>query len=276
MKRKAQFVGGQAFWDSFTAFRVANLRGRYGGGKTSLAFIIAARLLAEKRVQRVISNIPCRFAVNEPRNQAVDLVYNDEQQQNNISDIRGIPVPLQDAAIVLDESWMYIESRQDVLDYAAFVRKFEHFLILPSVMPVHTRLSFFTVQRVFNGYTVGLPIWFYKWGIRDKDVKENGYFGILRPTAVFNYYPTKFVAGDDGGISDAVAITSKMAGFKGTRRVQRAAKQQQRAVSVSFEDTLHEVSEGLEDAYETIATDVSSLLDDFKNQTKKASLTLRK
>ena len=108
-----------------------------------------------------------------------------------------------------------------MLDYAGFVRKFEHFLLLPSVFPVHNRLSFFTVQRVFNGYTIGLPCWFYRWGIRDKSVKEFGYFGLWHPKAVFGHYPTKFVAGSDGGISDALSETSKKAGYVGTRSQQR-------------------------------------------------------
>jgi len=214
---KAQFLGGQTFWETLKAFRVCWYRGRYGGGKTSLAVLCAARLLAEGTVENVVSNIPLSFSVPPPE-------------------------PFKDTAILLDESWIYLESRRDVVDYAGFVRKFNHYLLLPSVFPIHSRLSFFYVQRVFNAYSIGLPLWFFEWGIRDKVVKERGWFAILHPNSCFNHFPTNFVAGDDGGISDALVRTSKGAGFKGTRITQR-----EQASAVVDLGGFGEVSEELED-----------------------------
>ena len=205
---KAQFIGGEMFWGMLKNFRVLWLSGRYGGGKTSLAFLCAARLRAEGLAQGVVANIPCSFA----------------------NDVSSLSLP---SAIVLDESWIYIESRKDVYDYAAFVRKFKHYLLLPSVFPVHARLSSFSVQRVFNGYVVGFPVWWYRWNLRSKDVKEMGSFGVWNPKSIFGHYPTDFVAGDDGGISDELAKISKLAGFKGTRREQ---KERDYKDSITIED----------------------------------------
>lgn len=224
---KAQFIGGSIFWETFCAFRVCWFRGRFGGGKTLLSVLMAARLLAENRVQSVVSNIPLTFASSPT-------------------------VPLKSSAIILDESWIFIETRKDVMDYAAFVRKFNHYLLLPSVFPVHNRLSFFYVQRVFNGYTVGVPCWFYRWGLRDKDVKEYGYFGLWNPKAAYFHYPTEAVGGDDGGISDALAATAKMAGFKGTRTQQQRTSA---AVSIDLEGM------GPSDMEETL-DDFSHTMDD--------------
>lgn len=259
---KAQFLGGQVFWDMVTAFRVLKIEGRYGAGKTSLAFIVAARLFAEGRVKRTISNIPCTFA------------------QNTVPDGNGsyvvdggiIPVPLFEAAIVLDEAWIYIEDRRDVLDYAGFVRHYEHFLILPSVMDIHPRLSFFTAQRVFNGYTVGLPIWFYRWDIRQKRVREMGYFAIQNPTAIFGHYAKKFTAGSDGGISDAVDKTSKGQGFQGTRSRQRQAK----TAEVSFSTMEDNPVADIENAFDEASQDMQYVLEDIQRATKKASIVLRR
>lgn len=189
-------------------FRVVWVTGRYGAGKTSLAFLCGAKLLAEGYAENVISNIPCSFG-------------------------SGVDVLSRPSAIILDESWIYIEGRQDVYDYAGFVRKFNHYLLLPSVFPVHARLSYFSVQRVFNAYTLGIPAWWYRWNLRSKDVKEQGYFGIFNPKAIFGHYPTDFVAGDDGGISSELATISKQAGYKGTRREQ---KHKERMVTVSIDD----------------------------------------
>lgn len=196
MSKKAQFVGGNVFWDTFCAFRVAWIRGRYGAGKTSLAVMMANRLLAEGRVEVVVGNIP-------------------------MTTKSEVSVPLPSAAILLDEAWLYIEGRKDVSDYGGFVRKFEHYLLLPSVFPVHARFSYFFVQRVFNGYTLGLPLWFYRWGLRQADIREYGYFAIMHPTAVFGHYPTKYVPGTDGGVGDAISATAKQAGYIGTRKEQK-------------------------------------------------------
>ena len=220
-KRKANFVGGQLFWDMFLAYRVAWIMGRYGAGKTSLAVLMSARLLAEKRVKRIVSNIPIDFAEIIPPGQSL--------------------VPLFDSGILLDEAWIHVESRQAVFDYAAFIRKFNHFLLLPSVFPIHPRLSYFFVQRVYNAYTIGFPFWFYKWNISNKGIKEHGYFAISNPTAIFGHYPSDFVPGDDGGISESVTKTAISQGFKGTK------KQQSKTKSNASDDTPEELFETMED-----------------------------
>lgn len=212
----ARLIGGSLFWQTFLGFRVCWLRGRYGGGKTALAVVMLAKLLAERHVEKVVSNIPMTFSLPPS-------------------------MPLLNAGILLDEAWIYLEGRRDVYDYAAFVRKFNHYLLLPSVFPVHNRLSFFFVQRVFNAYTLGLPFWVYEWGIRDKVVKEKGYFVLWRPSSVFGHYRTDFVPGDDGGISDAIVSTAKYHGFAGVRSEYR------REVPVSFGSGADDFVEGLDD-----------------------------
>lgn len=238
----ASMIGGALFWQTFTAFRLCWLRGRFGGGKTALAVIMLARLLAEGRVSSVVSNIPLSFS--------------------------SVPVsPLRDAGILLDESWIYLESRRDVVDYAGFVRKFNHYLLLPSVFPIHNRLSFFYCQRIFNGYTIGLPFWAYEWGIRDKVVKEKGVFLLWRPSAVFGHYPTEYVAGDDGGISDVVTQTAKYAGYVGTRR------QQVSEVSVSFTGgSLGDMEEALDEA----SSSFDYAVQDIEEQARKIKQALRR
>ncbi len=249
-QKKAQFVGSSTFWGMLTNFRVLLLEGRYGGGKTSSAFLMAARLKAEGYVDRVVSNIPCSFT--DPVETLADR-----------------------SALVIDESWIYIEGRKDALDYAGFVRKFEHYLLLPSVFDINARLSAFSCWRIFNAYSLGLPLWFYRWNLR-KRVKENGIFAILHPQAIFGHYPTKFVAGTDGGISDQLAKISKNAGFVGTRREQ---KRQMVEVSINDseatgfdDDNLSELAEQIEDASRRVdlgVEDLEALAKDFKRSVKR-------
>lgn len=198
MPGKLSFIGGGEFWSMFTAYRIVWINGRFGGGKTSLAAILAFRLLAEGYVDHVWSNVPMTIATPPGR-------------------------PYDHVGIVLDEPWLYLETRRDVADYAGFVRKFEHYLILPGVFPVHARLCFFRVARIWNGYTMGLPLWLYSWSLRMADIRERGRFGIWNPKAIFGHYPTRYVPGTDGGISDVIMAAAKEAGYQGTRAEQRAA-----------------------------------------------------
>lgn len=245
---KAYFLFGQTFWETFCAFRACWLRGRYGGGKTLLAVAMAARLLAEEKVNKVVSNIPLSFSVPPPENN------------------------LKDAAILLDESWIYINTRQDSLDYAAFVRKFNTYLLFPSVFPIHNRLSFFFVQRVFNAYSVGLPFWVYEYGIRDKVVKEKGLFALVNPTALFGHYPTLFVAGDDNGISKALKETSKNEGYKGTR-------QQQAIYNPFLGDEVRRgvgVVDDIEETLDDFTYSLDSSVSDMEEQARKIIRSIRK
>lgn len=224
---RLSFLGHSTFWGMLTNFRVVWIRGRYGGGKTALAMMLGAKLLADGYCERVVSNIKCSFG----------------------SPASELHKP---SAIILDEAWMYVETRQDVHEYAGFVRHLSHYLLLPSVFSVHSRLSMFTVQRVFNAYSLGLPLWLYRWNLRDKDVKENGYFGVWRPSVIFNHYPARNVAGDDAGISDEISKLLALKGFKGTRRQQR-----QSSVSVSIFDKVggdENVSKVVDELQDVIST----------------------
>ena len=201
------FLGANEFLEILSAFRVCKISGRYGGGKTALAVMLASWLLASGKVNTIVSNVPTVF--NSP-----------------------VVTPLYNAAIILDESWQYLESRQDVLSYAAFLRKFNHFLILPTVFPIHRRLDFLDVQRVFNAYSVGFPLWVYRWALSMGKVREVGYFSVWKPTAVFGLFDTEYVPGDDGGISDALVGTSEKRGFKKRSKYAEIADLQGEAKSI--------------------------------------------
>ena len=103
-----KFIMAEDFFSMLVFFRVLYLEGRPGAGKTYLSVLLSAYLLSGGYVKRVVSNVPISWG-----EKAI--------------------APLTDACIILDESWMYINSRSDVMDYAGFVRKFNHYLLLPSV-----------------------------------------------------------------------------------------------------------------------------------------------
>jgi hypothetical protein len=242
---KIFFMSGGEFWAMVLAYRILWLHGRFGGGKTSLAAILAARLMAEGYTDKTWSNIPMTFATTPAP-------------------------PYNHVGIVLDEAWLYLETRNDVKDYAAFVRKFEHFLFLPGIFPVHARLSFFRVCRVFNGYTLGFPFWWYTWHIKSGDVKESGHFGIWNPKSIFGHYPTGFVPGTDGGIGDEIVKGAKAAGYVGSRSEQKREKLLSSFEGDSFfnsavsESSLDEITASLDDSTFSVSESVDSIQEAIK------------
>lgn len=180
---KTQFLLGQAFLDTFVFTQTVYIGGRPGGGKTHLAYVLGCWLLVNNYVDGVISNIPMNIR-------------------------KPVKVPVFRQAIILDESWIYLSDRGSVFRYAGFVRKDEDYLILPAVYPVHRLLMRFTVERVFNAFSIGLPAWVYGWRLDRLSVKEKGHFIVYHPELCFGCFDTKAKPRTDGGIVKAIAETS--------------------------------------------------------------------
>jgi len=178
-----RFTLAGSFLDILVFTQVVYIGGRPGGGKTALGYMLAAWLLSNRMVDRVVSNIP--MWISSP-----------------------VTVPLQRTAIILDESWIYLSDRASVFAYAGFVRKDEDYLILPAVYPVHRLLMRFTVERVLNLYAFGFPAWVYKWRLDRLNVKEAGHFAVVNPHHAFGQYDTKAKPKNDGGIVKAIKQTS--------------------------------------------------------------------
>jgi hypothetical protein len=177
------FLFADAFLRMVANYRVVWLSGRFGGGKTSLAVWIAAWLVRNHYAERLVSNIPITGRVDPP------------------------PVPINNTVILLDESWMYVDSWNDVKAYAAFLRKANLYLLLPSVWAPHSRLRILECHRVFNGVVIGLPFWVYRWSLGMASISEKGYFMLWRPERVFGLYDTEYIPRDDGGIVAAISAS---------------------------------------------------------------------
>lgn len=180
---KVQFLFAQSFLDTFVFTQTVYIGGRPGGGKTHLAYVLGCWLLANGYVDGVISNIPMN--IKSP-----------------------VKVPVFRQAIILDESWIYLSDRASVFRYAGFVRKDEDYLILPAVYPVHRLLMRFTVERVFNCFSVGIPAWLYQWRLDRLSIKEKGSFFVYHPEQAFGGFDTKAKPRSDGGIVKAISETS--------------------------------------------------------------------
>lgn len=178
---KARLVGDQ-FLKMILAFRTCYIGGRYGGGKTLLAVALSYWLLGSGHVEKIVSNIP------------VEL--NNDDNGN-----------LRRSAIILDESWLYINDKKSVVDYSAYLRKIDSYLLLPSVYDIHYRLGHFMCERLFNLQNFGIPVWIYRWMLSKGRTKDKGYFYLVNPQTFYGRYDTKYIPFDDEGISKRLRKT---------------------------------------------------------------------
>jgi hypothetical protein len=213
-KAHASFLLAEDFFSLLTFFHVLYFQGRPGGGKTHLAVLLAAWLQSRGLVNKTVSNFPCSFAVQ-------------------------VKAPLTDAAIILDETWMFINNRKAVFEYGGFVRKVNSYLLMPSVYPPHRLLTRFRVARYLNLFAYGLPAWLYRWDLNMESSKEHGLFMVVHPERAFGSYDTKYIPGDDGGIVEAIAVTTG----QDSRYVDQVDENDE--IADALDDVAEEVGEGV-------------------------------
>lgn len=180
-RRGAVMIVGE--WDLIhyaTTFRTVWFGGRYGGGKTSLAVWLALGLVEQRYASTIISNLPLAL---------------DGEQIIGREEARSAS----DAVLILDEGWQELEvgsSNRSIKEWLAFLRKQNQIVLLPSVLPLARQVSVFTVERRFNGYPFGLPIWVYRWrlntGAITRRSSELGWLWWVRPSDVFGVYDHEY------------------------------------------------------------------------------------
>lgn len=159
--------------------------GRMGGGKTSLAFKIAAWLVDNGYAKYVLSNIPCAFADDLPR---IARNIEDGQYLNTV--------------IVADEGGIFMKRSKDAAHFNAFMRKFNTYLLVPSVEPPSSALKKFQIMRLFSLSPAGIPLWIYRVRINVPGANHQHYFGWWKPSEMFGVYDTQAVPLDYDEVAD--------------------------------------------------------------------------
>jgi hypothetical protein len=164
-----------------TQFRTVWLAGRYGGGKTALAVELAAQLIEEKFADKVVSNLPLNIGGRET-----------VIKKGEIQDI-------EDAVLLLDEGWQELEigsGQKAIKEWLAYLRKQNHYVLLPSVLSLAKEVSRYTIERRFNLLQLGIPYWIYQWrlitGAYTKKDTQYGHIYWGSPTKIFGSYDTEY------------------------------------------------------------------------------------
>lgn len=199
------FFGAEVFFSLLKSFRIYWGAGGFGSGKTAVSVLVAAELVSRGLVDKVVSNIDIKgkSGVNDVVPDGCKY-YSENLRKWYFP---GQRLPLENAAIVLDEAHLFLDSWRVAKDYVSALRKANVYLLLPSIWPPHVRLRFLEVRRTLNLYAYGLPAWRYHWALTNGTIAEQGHFNVFRPDRMFGIYNTADFPADDGGIVDAMRYT---------------------------------------------------------------------
>ncbi len=177
-------------------FRICHIAGRYGGYKTSLAMLVGCKLWADGFVESFYSNINC--------------VWND--------DIETLPEAVDpkdvSAVVVFEEGGQFFESRRDVKNLVAFLRKMKLILLIPSVEPPTSRVTRLQIEPMYIFTSIGLPLVIYRTLLRGSRRADDrtSWFLWWHPGAVFGVYDTTDAPTDGKGLEYAlVTLKDKLA-----------------------------------------------------------------
>lgn len=189
------------FLTAIRNYRVVHLGGRYGSGKTALAFMLAYELLTKYKYRYLFSN--------------TDSVWNDDPSDFFLRD--GVHA---DAVLNLDEAGEYLETRSEVKQWLSYLRKLNVILLLPSFLPPARDVRMLSCQRIFNAEILGLPLWVYRWGIDSGHIDDGGMFFWWRPSEIWGIYDTIAMPSDAESIlknvKSWVAQAAKNTGYTRT------------------------------------------------------------
>lgn len=191
-------------------YRVAHLAGRFGSGKTALAYRLAYELLEHHGFRYILSNC--------------EDVWSDRPEDIVLRpDAKGDPTYM-DAVVILDEAGIVFEGTQHARQFVAFMRKFNVCLLLPSVEAPPSRVRFLQIMRKYNFNALGLPLWWYEARLNTGLDRVRYQFGWWQFSEIFGVYDTSDFPSDDSGIGDWIGqhVERKTTGRR--KRGRRPAK----------------------------------------------------
>lgn len=167
-------LGAGRFLDLVDAYRLVYIAGRFGGGKTSLAFKIAEFYL--QRGYRLLSN--------------VRSVWNDTDfPEGRFGERRCV--------VILDEGGQFVRDNSDLRALAAYVRKMDLVMIIPSFFEPPRAFQVLRVWPWFGFRHVRVPVVVYRYRLGWwAGFKESGWFVWVWPNEIFGVYSTLDPADD--------------------------------------------------------------------------------
>jgi hypothetical protein len=164
------------------------IRGFYGAGKTTLALSLANGLIESGNFRYVALNVPLNIDIPV-------TVTTDAKQ------VTG----LRDAVLIMDEAGQYLDWGADAKSlkkWFQYLRKRNQVVLMPSVIPPLKYASQFTAQRLFNGPSMGVPVWVYRWELSVYSIKDKGLYWWWMPESIFGLVDTDYEPNEEWFIYD--------------------------------------------------------------------------
>ena len=158
--------------------RVMHIDGYFGSGKTALSFMIANELMKTGDYRYIISNIKS--------------VWSDDIQDVTLRD--GVHA---DAIVILDEAGEFMRTASQANEWISYLRKLRIVLILPSARPPAASVRALRVARVWDGFSIGLPLWNYKILLDTAYANEKTGFKWWFPNQIWGIYDTEGYPADE-------------------------------------------------------------------------------
>lgn len=152
-------------------FRIVHLWGRYGSGKTALAWLLAYELMLKFKYRYILSNVQSAWA-------------------DDVKDVFLADGLTADAIIILDEAGTFMRTATEVSWWLAALRKLNIIILCPSFEPPSRAARMLTFQRVFNGHILNLDFWWFKWSLNMGELNESGNFYWRKPSEIFGIFDT--------------------------------------------------------------------------------------
>lgn len=168
------FINGDALIALAAQYRCIFIDGRYGGGKTILAYRMAYELRRRHGYRYIYSNV--RSIIND-----------DPTRMEFRVTPGGVFV---DAVLILDEGGMYLDSPREAKQWLAFLRKLNVVLLIPTVLPPSILMRRITVQRSINWMAFGVPLWSYQIKVASGMSHVRQAFYWWQPSEMFGIYDT--------------------------------------------------------------------------------------
>ena len=171
--RQGRLINAHEYLWLATNYRIVNIRGHVGSGKTLLAVATAYELWRKKYIERIFAPFPLK---------GQSLEFDNGE----------------DFVMILDEAHVVLDSREfgknASKDWLRDIRKRRAVIISSAFIDVDKRFRLVMVQRILK---VGNLLWWYRWQMSDGVGQSTGAFGLLNPNWYFNTYPTKYSPNDE-------------------------------------------------------------------------------
>lgn len=162
-------INGDEIYNVIQAYRLVWISGRFGGGKTSLAFYLSKYWL--DKGYRLVTNGAS--------------VWSDELDNVRLDSENKLH-----CVFLLDEGGLDFKANRQIEAIASYARKMDCIYLIPSYSEPCRPARVVTIQAVFTLQSIGLPIIFYKWRVLLAEQKTGGMFAWMFPSEVYGVYST--------------------------------------------------------------------------------------